>query len=47
MSRLRIPVATYRLQFNRGFRFVDARVLVPYLYELGITDLYAFRRRCL
>ena len=38
---MRIPVATYRLQFNRGFRFTDARDLVPYLASLGITDLYA------
>jgi len=38
---LRIPVATYRLQFNRGFRFEDARAIVPYLHRLGISDLYA------
>ncbi len=36
----RIPGATYRVQLNQGFRFVDARDLVPYLSELGITDLY-------
>lgn len=41
MSRLRIPSATYRLQFHAGFRFEDARRLVPYLADLGITDLYA------
>lgn len=41
MARLRVPVATYRLQFNRGFRFADARALVPYLHQLGITDIYA------
>ena len=41
MSDLRIPGATYRLQFNRRFRFEDARNLVPYLHQLGITDLYA------
>jgi len=41
MAGLRIPVATYRLQFNRGFRFADAKALVPYLHELGITDIYA------
>ena len=35
------PAATYRLQFNRRFRFADARALVPYLHALGITDLYA------
>jgi (1->4)-alpha-D-glucan 1-alpha-D-glucosylmutase len=41
MFALRIPVATYRLQFNRQFRFEDARDLVPYLRQLGISDLYA------
>ncbi len=41
MFGLRIPVATYRLQFNRQFRFEDARNLVPYLHHLGISDLYA------
>jgi (1->4)-alpha-D-glucan 1-alpha-D-glucosylmutase len=38
---LRVPGATYRIQFNRGFRFADARALVPYLHALGVTDLYA------
>jgi (1->4)-alpha-D-glucan 1-alpha-D-glucosylmutase len=37
----RIPVSTYRLQFNRGFTFRHAREIVPYLHELGITDCYA------
>ncbi len=37
----RIPVATYRLQFNHLFRFSDAKSLVPYLDELGISDCYA------
>ncbi len=41
MASLRVPVATYRLQFNRGFRFADAQALVPYLHQLGITDIYA------
>ncbi|MCI0483049.1 MAG: malto-oligosyltrehalose synthase [candidate division NC10 bacterium] len=41
MTALRVPVATYRLQFNRGFRFEHARALVPYLHKLGVTDLYA------
>ena len=35
------PVSSYRLQFNREFRFVDARALVPYLRALGITHCYA------
>ncbi|RII27165.1 MAG: malto-oligosyltrehalose synthase [Geobacter sp.] len=38
---LRIPAATYRLQFNRCFGFDDARQIVPYLHALGITDIYA------
>ncbi len=37
----RIPVATYRLQFNHLFRFTDATDLVPYLHDLGISDVYA------
>ncbi len=37
----RMPVSTYRLQFHRGFRFTDARELVPYLDTLGVTDCYA------
>jgi (1->4)-alpha-D-glucan 1-alpha-D-glucosylmutase len=41
MVSRRIPVATYRLQFNQRFRFKDARKLVPYLQRLGISDLYA------
>jgi (1->4)-alpha-D-glucan 1-alpha-D-glucosylmutase len=41
MARLRVPVASYRFQFNRGFRFADAQALVSYLHELGITDIYA------
>jgi (1->4)-alpha-D-glucan 1-alpha-D-glucosylmutase len=35
------PVSTYRLQFNAGFRFEDARQLLPYLHALGITHCYA------
>lgn len=38
---LRIPLSTYRLQFNHSFGFDDARRLVPYFQLLGITDLYA------
>ncbi|MFC1901452.1 malto-oligosyltrehalose synthase [Chloroflexota bacterium] len=40
-SQLQIPVATYRLQFNKSFRFKDANVLVSYLNRLGISDIYA------
>jgi (1->4)-alpha-D-glucan 1-alpha-D-glucosylmutase len=41
MVKLRVPVTTYRLQFNRGFRFEDARTVAPYLHRLGISDIYA------
>jgi (1->4)-alpha-D-glucan 1-alpha-D-glucosylmutase len=37
----RIPICTYRLQFNRRFTFSHARELVPYLHDLGISDAYA------
>jgi (1->4)-alpha-D-glucan 1-alpha-D-glucosylmutase len=40
MAELRIPVATYRLQFNRHFNFRDACALVSYLSRLGVSDLY-------
>jgi (1->4)-alpha-D-glucan 1-alpha-D-glucosylmutase len=39
--RRRIPTATYRIQFNAGFTFRDAAAIVPYLAELGVSDLYA------
>jgi (1->4)-alpha-D-glucan 1-alpha-D-glucosylmutase len=38
---VRVPVATYRIQFNPEFGFDDARKIVDYLRELGISDLYA------
>lgn len=38
---MRIPVATYRIQFNRDFDFEDAQKILPYLQELGISDIYA------
>jgi len=41
MPTLRIPVATYRLQFNHLFRFADALRIVEYLADLGITDIYS------
>ena len=37
----RIPVSTYRLQFNAEFTFQDARRIAAYLARLGITDIYA------
>lgn len=37
----RIPLSTYRLQFNKQFTFEQARALVGYLDELGISDCYS------
>ena len=34
------PLATYRLQLHKGFRFRDAADLAPYLAELGLSDIY-------
>ena len=36
-----IPTSTYRLQFNPSFTFQDARAIVPYICELGISDCYS------
>ncbi len=36
-----IPAATYRIQFNDKFTFRDAEAIIPYLHELGISDVYA------
>ena len=38
---MRPPIATYRLQFNASFRFVDAERLAGYLAELGVSHVYA------
>ncbi|MGA1874845.1 MAG: malto-oligosyltrehalose synthase [bacterium] len=38
---MRIPSATYRLQFCSDFQFTDAGKIVGYLSELGISDIYA------
>src|SRR5574337_669741 len=40
-SGARIPVSTYRLQFNLHFKFLDDRRIISYLHELGISDIYA------
>jgi (1->4)-alpha-D-glucan 1-alpha-D-glucosylmutase len=34
-------MATYRLQLHQGFGFLEARCLLPYLKNLGITALYS------
>src|SRR5262245_6843716 len=38
---MRIPTATYRVQFGRAFKFSDAKAIVDYLDDLGISDCYA------
>lgn len=38
---MRVPIATYRIQFNKGFGFRDALRIIGYLQELGITDVYS------
>ncbi len=38
---MRIPSATYRIQFNPPFGFKNAKRIIPYLTELGISDVYA------
>jgi (1->4)-alpha-D-glucan 1-alpha-D-glucosylmutase len=38
---MQIPLVTYRIQFNADFDFQAAKAIVPYLNELGISDLYA------
>jgi (1->4)-alpha-D-glucan 1-alpha-D-glucosylmutase len=36
----RRPLSTYRLQLHGAFRFEDARAIVDYLRDLGVTDVY-------
>jgi (1->4)-alpha-D-glucan 1-alpha-D-glucosylmutase len=36
-----VPTATYRLQFGPSFGFKDAETIVPYLHDLGVSDIYA------
>lgn len=38
---MKIPVATYRLQFTPSFGFSDAQGIAPYLSALGVSDVYA------
>jgi (1->4)-alpha-D-glucan 1-alpha-D-glucosylmutase len=40
LAPLRRPVSTYRLQLRREFGFAEARGVVPYLAQLGITECY-------
>jgi (1->4)-alpha-D-glucan 1-alpha-D-glucosylmutase len=39
--RRRYPISTYRLQFRGEFGFREARDILPYLGQLGITDCYS------
>jgi len=41
MVSTRIPLATYRLQFNKDFTFSHAVKILDYLKVLGITEIYA------
>ncbi len=41
MLTMRIPTATYRIQFHSGFKFEAAKTILSYLSDLGISDLYA------
>lgn len=38
---MKIPTATYRIQFRNGLDFDTATGLIPYLKQLGISHLYA------
>lgn len=35
------PIATYRLQFHKGFTFHDFERILPYLQKLGVSTVYA------
>ncbi|WP_114973015.1 malto-oligosyltrehalose synthase [Rhodoferax ferrireducens] len=35
-----VPRATYRLQFHKGFTFMDALRILPYLARLGVSHVY-------
>ena len=41
MAPPRQPLATYRIQLNKGFTFSNACAVVDYLHALGIGDCYA------
>jgi (1->4)-alpha-D-glucan 1-alpha-D-glucosylmutase len=37
---IRIPISTYRLQLHRDFGFRQALDALPYLHDLGVSDVY-------
>ena len=39
-AEVRVPRATYRLQFNKTFTFDDAVAVLPYLKQLGVSHVY-------
>lgn len=39
-AQARIPLATYRIQLNRGFGLARATELVPYWHRLGVSHCY-------
>lgn len=41
MPAPRAPIATYRLQFHKGFGLRDATELLDYFHRLGVRDIYA------
>ena len=41
IEAVRLPRATYRLQFHEKFRLAEACALVPYLAGLGVSHIYA------
>ncbi|HYF69563.1 MAG TPA: malto-oligosyltrehalose synthase [Ohtaekwangia sp.] len=38
---MRIPSSTYRIQFNKSFTLENLKEILDYLYDLGITTVYA------
>jgi (1->4)-alpha-D-glucan 1-alpha-D-glucosylmutase len=38
---MNVPIATYRLQFNKNFTFSDLKEILPYLSQLGTSHIYA------
>jgi len=38
---MKIPLSSYRIQFNPSFGFEETEKIIPYLKNLGISDIYA------